>query len=166
MIILEILRLAFASLRANILRSILTIFGMAIGIFSIIAVMTFISGAQAQLESGLSRLGANSFQIQKFPGINFSNPWLRYGNRRDITLPVAERFRELMGDSARVNLQIRRGNAIASYQDRKTTPNTRLIGTDENFLSSANFEIASGRNLGVEDVTIGRPVCVMCDERA
>jgi putative ABC transport system permease protein len=112
----------------------------------------------------LSRLGANSFQIQKFPGINFSNPWLRYGNRPDITLPMAERFRELMGDSARVNLQIRRGNAIASYQDRKTTPNTRLIGTDENFLSSSNFEIASGRNLGVEDVALGRPVCVIGDE--
>ena len=78
MIIFEILRLAFSSLWANKLRSSLTIFGMSIGVFSIIGVMTFIAGAKAQLDSGLSRLGANSLQIQRFPAINFSNQWLRY----------------------------------------------------------------------------------------
>jgi putative ABC transport system permease protein len=164
MIYLEILRLAFSSLWANKLRSSLTIFGMSIGVFSIIGVMTFIAGAKAQLDSGLSRLGANSFQIQRFPAINFSNPWLRYGNRPEIKLPAAQRFQEMMGDSAKVNLQIRRGGIIASYLDRRTTPNMRLVGTDENFLSSSNFEIARGRNIGPEDVALGRSVCILGDE--
>ena len=164
MIIFEILRLAFSSLWANKLRSSLTIFGMSIGVFSIIGVMTFIAGAKAQLDSGLSRLGANSFQIQRFPAINFSNPWLRYGNRPEIKLPAAQRFREMMGDSAKVNLQIRRGGIIASYLDRRTTPNMRLVGTDDNFLSSSNFEIARGRNIGPEDVALGRSVCILGDE--
>jgi putative ABC transport system permease protein len=164
MIIFEILRLAFSSLWANKLRSSLTIFGMSIGVFSIIGVMTFIAGAKAQLDSGLSRLGANSFQIQRFPAINFSNPWLRYGNRPEIKLPAAQRFREMMGDSAKVNLQIRRGGIIASYMDRRTTPNMRLVGTDDNFMSSSNFEIARGRNLDPEDVALGRSVCILGEE--
>jgi putative ABC transport system permease protein len=164
MISFEILRLAFSSLWANKLRSSLTIFGMSIGVFSIIGVMTFIAGAKAQLDSGLSRLGANSFQIQRFPAINFSNPWLRYGNRPEIKLAAAQRFQEMMGDSARVNLQVRRGGIIASYLDRRTTPNMRLIGTDDNFLSSSNFEIVRGRNLGAEDVALGRSVCILGDE--
>lgn len=161
MIYFEIFRLAFSSLAANKLRSSLTVLGIAIGVFSVIGVMTFISGAQAQFESGLSRLGANSFQIQKFPGINFSNPWLRYGNRPDITLPVAERFREAMGDAAMVSLQLRRGGFVAVYLDQKTNPNVGLIGTDENFLSSGSFEIAEGRNLSAEDVALGRAVCIL-----
>ena len=123
MIYLETLRLAFASLAANKLRSALTVFGMAIGVFSIIGVMTFIAGAKAQLDSGLSRLGTNSFQIQRFPAINFSNPWRRYGNRPQITLPVAQRFRDLMGDAALVNMQLKRGST-ATYLDRHTTPAT------------------------------------------
>lgn len=166
MIYLEILRLAFSSLWANKLRSTLTIFGMSIGVFSIIGVMTFIAGAKAQLDSGLSRLGANSFQIARFPAINFSNPWLRYGNRPDITLSIAQRFKDAMGDSARVNLQIGRGGFVASYLDRRTTPNTRLIGTDDNYLTSFNFEVSRGRNLGAEDVALGRSVCVLGDEVA
>jgi putative ABC transport system permease protein len=166
MIYFEILRLAFSSLWANKLRSTLTIFGMSIGVFSIIGVMTFIAGAKAQLDSGLSRLGANSFQIARFPAINFSNPWLRYGNRPDITLAIAQRFKDSMGDAARVNLQIGRGGFTASYLDRRTTPNTRLIGTDDNYLTSFNFEISRGRNLGAEDVALGRSVCVLGDEVA
>jgi putative ABC transport system permease protein len=164
MIYFEILRLAFSSLWANKLRSSLTVFGMSIGVFSIIGVMTFIAGAKAQLDSGLSRLGANSFQIQRFPAINFSNPWLRYGNRPEIKLPAAQRFQEMMGDSAKVNLQIRRGGIIASYMDRRTTPNMRLVGTDDNFLSSSNFEVARGRNITPEDVALGRSVCILGDE--
>jgi putative ABC transport system permease protein len=166
MIFWETLRLAFASLRTNTLRSALTVFGMAVGVFSIIGVMTFLSGAQAQLESGLSRLGTNSFQIQKFPGINFSNPRLRFGNRRDITLPVAQRFREIMGAAARVNLQLRRGNLVASHEERRTNPSTRLIGTDDNFLAAASMEIALGRNLGPDDVALGRFVAIIGDEIA
>ncbi len=166
MIYLEILRLAFSSLWANKLRSSLTILGMSIGVFSIIGVMTFIAGAKAQLDSGLSRLGANSFQIQRFPAINFSNPWLRYGNRPEITLSVAQRFRDMMDDHARVSLQINRGGLIASYLDRRTTPNTRLIGTDDNYLASQNYEIARGRNLGTDDVVFGRTVCILGDEVA
>ena len=161
MIYFEIFRLAFSSLAANKLRSSLTVLGIAIGVFSVIGVMTFISGAQAQFESGLSRLGANSFQIEKFPGINFSNPWLRYGNRPDITLPIADRFREALGDAGVVNLQLRRGGFVAVHLDQKTNPNVGLIGTDENFLSSRSFEIAEGRNLSAEDVALGRAVCIL-----
>jgi putative ABC transport system permease protein len=164
MILIEILRLAAASLRANKIRSGLTIFAMAIGVFSIIGAMTIMDGVRNEIETGLSVLGSNSFQIQKFPAINFSNPWTRYGNRRDIDYPMAERFKELMGDEANVNLQLVRGGLVAVYKDRKTNPSMRLRGTDENFMAAFNYTIADGRNLGADDVALGRPVCVLGSE--
>ncbi len=160
MLIAEIFRLAFSSLTANKLRSSLTVLGIAVGVFSVIGVMTFINGMRGSIESGLNVLGANSFQISKFPAISFSD-WNRFRNRRDVTYAIANRFKDLMGDSAKVNLQIGRGGQIVIFRDRRTNPNVRLMGTDENYVTALNFEIAAGRNLGADDVEYGRPVCLL-----
>ena len=161
MSIAEIIRLAFASLATNKLRSALTMLGIAVGVFSVIGVMTVISGLRASIESGLNVLGANSFEIMKFPAINFSNPWVRFRNRRDISYPQAKRFKELVQDTANVSLMLRRGGRRVLYLDRHTNPNIRLIGADENFIASRNFEIAAGRNIQTEDVDLGRAVAIL-----
>ena len=103
MIIAEIFRLALSSLSANKLRSILTMLGITVGVFSVIGVMTCITALRSNIENGLNVLGANSFQISKFPAINFSNPWTRFRNRRDITYAQAARFKEMMQGTAEVS---------------------------------------------------------------
>jgi len=160
----EILRLALDSLKANKLRSGLTMLGIAVGVFSVIGVMTVITGLRGSIESGLNVLGANSFQFSKYPAINFSDPRQRFANRRDIDYNQAARFKELMADSAQVSLMLRRGGRVAIYADRRTNPNVILGGADENFITARNFEIAAGRNLGPDDVEFGRAVVLLGDE--
>ena len=160
----EILRLALDSLKANKLRSGLTMLGIAVGVFSVIGVMTVITGLRGSIESGLNVLGANSFQFSKYPAINFSDPRQRFANRRDIDYPQAARFKLLMGDSAQIGLMLRRGNRVASFLDRRTNPNVILGGGDENLITARNFEIVAGRNLGPDDVEFARPVCLLGDE--
>ena len=63
----EILLVALRSLRTNKLRSLLTILGIVVGIFSIISISTILTMLQNSIESGVSQLGQNTFQIQKFP---------------------------------------------------------------------------------------------------
>ncbi len=157
----ETLRLALAALKSNKLRSALTMLGIAVGVFSVIGVMTVISGLRANIESGLNILGANSFQFTKYPGINFSGPRGRFANRRDITYAEASRFKVLLGDEGDAGLSIRRGGRRASYLDRRTNPNVSLFGGDEVFVAGRNYEVAAGRNLGVGDVELGRPVCLV-----
>ena len=159
--IIETLRLALSSLSANKLRSALTMLGIAVGVFSVIGVMTVITGLRGSIETGLNVLGANSFQFTKYPAINFSDPRQRFANRRDITSAEAARFKELMRGTADVSLQMSRGSRRAKYGDQTTNPNVNLIGSDENFLASRNYEIAQGRNLGPEDVEFGRAVVVI-----
>lgn len=160
----EILRLALDSLKANKLRSGLTMLGIAVGVFSVIGVMTVISGLRGSIESGLNVLGANSFQFMKYPAINFSDPHQRFANRRDIDYSQAARFKQLMGDSAQVSLMLGRGGRVASYMDRRTNPNVRLGGADENFITSRDYDIALGRNLGRDDVEFSRAVVLLGDE--
>ncbi|HUR58338.1 MAG TPA: ABC transporter permease [Opitutaceae bacterium] len=158
MLFAEILRLAFSSLTSNKLRSSLTVLGIAVGVFSVILVMTLINGMRASVESGLNVLGANSFQINKFAPFT---DWNRFRNRRDITYPVAARFKDLMGDHARVSLQLGRGGKVVVYKERKTNPNVGLRASDENYITAFNFDVAAGRNIAVDDVEYGRPVCVI-----
>jgi putative ABC transport system permease protein len=157
----ETLRLALTSLAANKLRSGLTMLGIAVGVFSVIGVMTIIAGLRESIESGLNILGVNSFQFTKYPTINFSDPRLRLGNRRDLTFADAARFKDLMGESAEISLSIGRGGARASYLDRQTNPNIGLNGSDENMTAARGFEIASGRNISADDVEYGRPVILL-----
>lgn len=166
MLLLEILRLAFASLNSNKVRSGLTVLGIAVGIFSVIGVMTVIAGLRGQVEENLTVLGSSSFQISRFPAINFSNPYDRFRNRRTITYPMVDRFKELMRDSARVSMTIYRRNLRIVNGDRRTNPNTALVGTDENFVYLRSYDVSNGRNLSPEDVSLGRPVCVLGDDVA
>ena len=160
--LLETCRLAFAALAANKLRSALTMLGITVGVFSFIGVMTVISGLRAQIESGMSTLGANTFQIDKYPANNFtSGDRSRFYNRRDIDLFQAQRFKELMGAAVPVCLQIQRGGITGAYLDRKTNPNLSLVGSDEHYAASLNYEISTGRNLDPGDVDLGRAVCVI-----
>ncbi len=161
MIFGEIFRLALASLSANKLRSVLTMLGITVGVFSVIGVMTCITALRDNIESGLNVLGANSFQISKFPAINFSDPRTRFRNRRDISYAQASRFKELMRDTAEVSLQLRWGGRRVVYLDRRTNPNVRLVGADENFMTSRNFELAVGRNIQADDVEFGRAVVIL-----
>ncbi|MBM3873432.1 MAG: ABC transporter permease [Verrucomicrobia bacterium] len=157
----EILKLATGALASNKLRSGLTMLGIAVGVFSVIGVMTVISGLRSNIEQGLNVLGANSFQLTRTPPINFSDPRQRFANRRNIDYTMATRLRDLLGDSATVSLQIRRQGRVVTYLDRRTNPNVLLGGTDEHFVTSRNFDVAGGRNLGREDVEFGRPVVVL-----
>jgi len=160
----ETLRLALSSLAANKLRSGLTMLGIAVGVFSVIGVMTVISGLRSNIESGLNVLGANSFQFSKFPAINFSDPRQRFGNRRDISYPQALRLKEILRDTAEISVSIRRGSRRVAYLDRRTNPNVPLIGADENFITSRNYQLAAGRNLSTDDVEFGRAVVVLGDD--
>jgi len=165
MLLIEILRLAFAALNANKLRSSLTMLGISVGVFSVIGVMTVIAGLRGQVEANLTVLGSASFQISKWT-FNFGNANDRLRNRRDITYPMADRFKELMGDSARISLRIQRGGLRVIKGDRRTNPNTLLVGADENYTTAFNYEVASGRNLSSEDVSLGRPICVIGEDVA
>ena len=87
----EVAAIALAAVRSNKLRSILTLLGIVVGVFSIIAVMTGVRVLQNSIESGLSQLGAQTFQIQKSPAMMMGGhrERMKYRNRKDITYDQA-----------------------------------------------------------------------------
>src|SRR5687767_1656920 len=96
----ETMRQSLQALRANKLRSGLTMLGVTIGVFSVIGVMTALSVIQSSIEGGLSFLGSNIFQLAKYPTITTNDSDEEFANRRDITLEQAREFERLMEGEA------------------------------------------------------------------
>jgi len=157
----EIFRMALSSLRTNKLRSALTILGVAIGVFSVIGVMTALSVIQGSIESGLSFLGSNIFQFAKYPVINSRDPEEKFANRRNISLDQANEFKRLMGGEANaIAMKVFDGGKTVSYGN-VTLQGRTIVGTNEYFLAANSYAIGYGRNISPDDVELGRPVTVV-----
>src|SRR5512138_3063410 len=160
----EIFRMALTALRTNKLRSILTMLGVTIGVFSVIGVMTALSVIGSSIEHGLSFLGSNMFQFAKYPSINTSDPHEKYANRRNITLEEGNEFKRLMeGEAQAICLKSFDGGKAAAYGGVKKQ-GIDIVGTNENFVLANNYSIGYGRNISPEDVVLARSVIVIGTE--
>lgn len=160
----ESINMALFAIRANKLRSSLTLLGIGVGVFSIIGVMTAMGVLQNAIESGLSELGTNTFQIQKYPAFNFNDrDRFRYRNRKDITYEQGVRFYERMTLAKYVGLESWTGGKVVEYRNQKTNPNIGVAGESVDGLATNNWNIADGRSFNPQEVQSADNVVVLGD---
>src|SRR5437773_3756744 len=139
----ETVRIALTALRTNKLRSGLTMLGVAIGVFSVIGVMTALSVIASSIESGLSFLGSNLFQFAKYPAINTGgDPEIKFANRRNISLAEANEYKRLMeGQAGAICFKVFDGGKPASY-DRVKLQGLTLVDRKSTRLNSSHITIS------------------------
>jgi len=159
----EIFKMSFSSLRANRLRTFLTVLGVVVGIFSIIVIMTIITMLQHSIESGLASLAQNTFQIQKYPAIMTGGPGSRdkYRNRKDITLEEFYQFKEKMTEAKFVGAEQWQFGIVVKYGSRETNPNISLAGVTDEALETNEWVVAEGRPINKTDVQYTNNVCIL-----
>jgi len=158
----ESFAMALSAVRASKLRSILTLLGVAVGVFSIISVMTAVGVLRNSIEEGLTQLGANTFQIQKYP--NFSagpRDRARYRNRKDITYEQALAVRDQATLAEAVGIEIWRGGRIVYWRDQRTESNVGLAGENADGLVTNDWDVATGRGLTRADLVYARNVIIL-----
>ena len=155
--------MGLVSLNSNKLRSSLTILGIAIGVFSVVGVMTALSAMRSSIDKGLEVFAGGVFQVSKMPAVQINDGWWNYRDRPRIDYRQARRFKITMESEtdAIVAMYLADGGEIARYKDRKTERNTRVIGTNENYLECFPMDVEFGRNLTTEDVEFNRTVTVI-----
>jgi putative ABC transport system permease protein len=154
---------SISAIRDNLFRAGITIFIVAIGITSLVGVLTAIDGVKYWMGNSFSSMGTNTFRL-----VNRSGS-VRMGGGPDesvryteITYTQAMEFKERFRDYASVSVTA--GGSFATqvkYRQETTNPNLQLIGTDEDYLKTARYTIAEGRNLTREDINLGRNVTVL-----
>jgi putative ABC transport system permease protein len=155
--------MALHAIRASKLRSLLTLLGIVVGIFSIISVMTAVGVLKENIESGLSQLGANTFQVQKFSvGFN-TTPEQRHRmwNRKNITTEQAAFVRERLTLAEAVAFEVAQGGRVAFWRGNRTNPNIALNGVTEEALVTNDVTVEVGRGLTADDVVQARRVIIL-----
>jgi len=162
----EVLIMALAAIRANKLRSILTLLGIVVGVFSIIAVMTALQVLQNSIESGLSQLGAHTFQIQKMPVMSGREKWLKALKRKDITQMQAQRLKERMILAGLFSVEAWGDVQTVQSGSIKTNPNVGVVGEEPIGVATNNWIVKEGRSLSENDVQNSAYVAILGDDVA
>ncbi|MGB6120264.1 MAG: ABC transporter permease [Bacteroidota bacterium] len=151
--------MALVAIRANKLRSVLTLLGIVVGVFSIISVMTAVGVLRNSIEEGLSQLGVNTFQVQKYP--NFQAGGRRIRNRRDITYEQALQVHKKALLAEAVGIEIWRGGRVLVWGKEKTNPNVSLAGENLEGIITNDWRVGLGRGLTMADMELARRVIVL-----
>ena len=153
--------MAIDAIRQNKLRSMLTLLGISIGVFSVIGVMTAIRTLESSVQSGLNVFAANTFVIQKYPSIQIGRRDKKIRNRKNIDY---DQYKKLK-DRAKlpVLISVSEGSSIRNvkYKDKSLKNYVDLLGGDEGSIRIYKTFISDGRNLASDDVRYARNVCVL-----
>ncbi len=157
----EIFLMSFQSIRGNRLRTLLTMLGIVVGIFSIIVIMTVITMLQNSIENGVSQLGQNTFQIQKFPAMMTGghDAWLKYRNRKDLTLDDYYRLKGLLTQAKFIGGEQWTMGQVVKYNGEETNPNISVAGITADAMKTNNWVAAYGRDIRDLDVKYSNDVC-------
>jgi len=158
----ESFRMAIESIRQNKLRSILTLLGISIGVFSVIGVMTAIRTLESSVNSQLDIFGTNTFMIQKSPAIRIhggGNDKIR--KRKNILYAHYEELKQRAKLPLRVSVVDGTGERNIQYKDKRLKKTAEVSGVDEWGLRSFKTYLADGRNFMEDDIRFYRSVTVL-----
>lgn len=158
----ENFRIAFDSIRSQLLRTILTVLIISIGIFALVGILTFIKAFENTLNSDFASIGSNTLTIQRYEFTNqrrgdrkIINPVIGYRDVKEFSetfkYPTAQTAISFTGTA----------RAEVKYENEKTDPEVRVVGVNEHFLQNSGLKLDKGRNFTPFDISNNTRVCVL-----
>lgn len=155
--------MAFQSLVSNKLRSLLSVLGITIGIFSIVLVFTLVDSLETNIKKSIQSLGKNVIYIDKWQwmGGDGDYPWWKFMNRPDAKLYEVKALKEqpvaalvdAISFTSSSNTTVRHGD--------KFLENVNVAGHSYDFNKIENLEISEGRFLNEFEDKNGRAVAIL-----
>lgn len=164
MLLKENILLALAGLKANKMRSFLTMLGIIIGIASVIAIMTVGDAVNNSVTSSMGDIGANNIELYLGyrDDLDFSQDLPAMENKDCISTEMIEEMLKKYSDEIKaVSLQVSVGDGKAT--EGKDYANVSIIGANTGFLLDKKLNIVAGRNLAKKDQENGKKVAVISD---
>ncbi len=161
-LILESLGFAWKALKSNILRTVLSLLGVTIGIFSIIAVLTLVDSLEKNIRDSLNFLGSNVIYVDKWPftGGNSRDWWKDYIKRPN---PSYNEYRFLKAN-------LKNGQTVAIYamtgevtvkSNNNGINKIRLAGASIDYDKVFEVNVDQGRYLTNDEIEGGRNIVVL-----
>jgi putative ABC transport system permease protein len=158
----ECVALALAALRANKLRSFLTLLGTIVGVTAVIAIISLIQGMNTYVSNALLSQGANVFTVDKFGFILSEEEFRDASKRKDLTVQDAEAVAALSRSAAHVKAESERGDDVRFGDQRlRRIP---VKGVHGDYAEVDRAELLEGRHLTQNDMSRRRTVAVLGHE--
>ena len=138
------LRLALDSLAGHKLRSGLTLLGIVIGVFTVVAMMALLNGLRKKIDKQLGQLGADVFQLQRWPAVQFGEFSPEIQARKKINLTHLRQLRDMLPQAKQVGGEVWEYGKTATFNGN-TDQGARIGGGTPEFFTLNNLPIASGR---------------------
>lgn len=163
-IFLQNLRIAYFSIRSQMLRAILTILIIAIGITALVGILTAIDAIKSSITDEFTNMGANTFTLIRKYNSEVGNETARF---KEIEYREANDFINTFDfPSVKSVHAVVDFTATVKFKSEKTNPNVQIIGADENYIFTSGYQIEEGRNSTSTDVTSNTRVVLIGAEIA
>ena len=151
---------AWAALRANRLRTFLSLLGITIGIFSIITVFTIVDSLEFNLRSGIQELGNNVVFVQKWPwDFGDDYPWWKYMNRPVPNVKEFDELKEKVQSAEAMAFHVS-GRKTVKYGSN-SAENVTITGASYEYNQITSFEITEGRYFTELESENGRNLAII-----
>ncbi|MBD1366363.1 ABC transporter permease [Mucilaginibacter sp. ZT4R22] len=165
MIILKLIResflFAYDALRQNKLRTMLSLLGVTIGIFTIIAVYSAVDTLRNNLQASVNKLGNNSIYIEKWPWVGEENfPWWKYMQRPVAKLRDYEQVRRRSQTAKAISYDISIDNRTVKYGSN-TVDGAQIGAVSFEHDKVINFDFKDGRYFTEIEARTGAPITLI-----
>lgn len=162
----ESFRFAWDALRQNKLRTALSLLGITIGIFIIIAVSTGVDTMRDKIQSSVDKLGSNTLFVQKWPWVFSGNfPWWKYVNRPEPSLRDYNGLKNRMDMAVGVCYEVNASNRTIKYQSN-SVDGANINAASHEYNKTWDLEFQDGRYFTASESQYGSPVCILGAEIA
>jgi putative ABC transport system permease protein len=148
-------------LATNRMRAFLSTLGIAIGVATLMAMWSMVSGLRTSFARQFAELGANTLYVTNRPWV-MRGDWWKYRNRPNITVDDLEAIRA-HGDKLEAVAPMAFTIAEVSYRGERAT-GVLVRGTNAEYLDTANVRVDLGRFLSPVDASLDQPVVVIGSE--
>jgi putative ABC transport system permease protein len=161
--IYESFRFAGKALKSNILRTVLSLLGVTVGIFAIIAVLTMVDSLEKNIKDSLNFLGTDVIYVDKWPftaDASGEYRWWDFWMRPNPSYKEFEFLQQSLRNQNGIAIFAGRGNQIFK-NGNNSIGNVRLLGGSQGYNTVFEVNVENGRYFTAEEIEAGRNVALI-----
>ncbi|MDP3463256.1 MAG: ABC transporter permease [Bacteroidales bacterium] len=160
-LISESFRFALVALVVNKVRTILSLLGITIGIFSIISVFSVFDSLEKAIRDDINSLGDNILFIQKWPWMAGGNdyPWWKYWQRPEATIREMQELEKRVGSAQSFAFIVNVSRDIS--RNNITINETQINAVSHDYAEVMPFDLQEGRYFTSSESQSGRNVVII-----
>ncbi|MCC8359146.1 ABC transporter permease [Salinimicrobium sediminilitoris] len=159
----ENVRIAFFSIKSQVLRTVLTVMIIAIGITALVGILSAVAALENTITSDFASMGTNTFNLQRYD----SQIRVNGGEREKVNPVISYREVKQFKDNyeypqTKVAISFTgTSRAELKYESEKTDPEASVLGVNENYVSNSGLSIEEGRDFSIFDIENNNNVAII-----